>query len=981
MKKIVFIIITTFLFLHTNSSLIEILITKRTLLKKINNVKLITKKNKKENSGRELLEKNPDSLINLLYFPKMENYESRILFEIEIKINEEEKNLQFFQYYNKLFLKQKEKVIFVCKISLENWNYLKLVYYNNDLRLLNFRTSSNFSDLKIFQKIKNISKKSISLNFVNNSNFYNFEKINFTKEKKIFIFQNKSYLPFIQELDMYYNNTAEFLIDNIQMPNFLNSKLKKVSKNYKKKSSKNIMITHDMKNGYKEDNKISLENPKKGFFYRFEFFMESNIFNYFSHHFITIPTTSYIKVCHDLGNKILGTIIVEYSQEHYFELIDDFENDKKIFFKLIKILEKKNFDGYLLNFESSSKNVDKIILWVSEFYKEIKKKNENYEIIWYDSLTKNGYVNWQGGINSSNSDFTKISDFFFLDYRWNIKKIEKSKNYVDSENKIMAGIDIWGRSSKYGGYETDKELDILKNNDKISIDLFAPAYSYEKGGYDLLENFEINQKKLWEGFEAKLLYDKISFDGNKGFFIDFENDLKNKSETFEYFFGFDIQSDGVEDIFYFGFLTFFENDEILGCLDTFRRKFIRNKNYCVYLQKEGYYRNLKTEKFNERLILEKSDFYEFKDKLTKIKFNLLSHCKNPKNPEKTKKGLNEFSKGGVYENSENCKKAKFSFFQIGELRQKNSALIKNLLTKKIVDLPINTFFNEGEGNNFFINGKKTSKKNYNYLLDYDINIELYENYINLSEKVFDDVIKKYIVKIDHTKSFFGTSSLKISGLLKKKNYLSHYFYNIQFPQKNFFIKICYKPNILYKKKINYEFRLINSQKYLIKPKNILKEKKNNWLCETRFYKTKIDNGYLILFAESKKDFILEENFFDFNIGQISIFENNELLVLEISKEFLEIKFKARKNFDENFFDLYINLILNDNSLNLKKCFLLKNGKFVHMLYFEEFVVKGLVVEERLDFKVYCISENGKFLPVKEHLVVKDIEEFGFFDEE
>lgn len=947
-------------FININCSIIETMITQRTLYKRINDVKLITKKNKPE-IERDLLQKNPNSLINLLYFPKMEDYTSKILFELIIEINGENKELKFFQYYNKLFLKENETVSFICKISLENWNYLKLVHYQKDLRLINFRTSSNFSDKKLFQQIETV-KKTVTKIKIQKKNFKIFPKIDYKREKKIFQFQTNSYLPYIKELDMYYNNTIEFEIENLKMPNFLNKNLKTPSKKYKKISnSKTIMITHDMKNGYKEDNTITLQTPKKGYNYRFENLMEINIFNYFSHHFITIPTLSYIKINHDLGNKILGTIIIEYTSEHYLNLINDLENKKIIFHKLISEMENKGFDGYLLNFESGSKNVKKIVFWVSEFYKAVKKKNENYTIIWYDSLTKNGYVNWQGGINEENSAFTKISDFFFLDYRWSLKKIQKSKTFVDKENQVMAGIDVWGRSTKYGGFETEKEIDILKDDPKISIDIFAPAYSYEQnGGFDLLENFDINQRKLWEGYEAKLLFDQIDLGNDEPFFVDF-NEVLAKSESFEYFFGFDFK--GNEKVGYFAFLTFFGENEVLGCLDTFRRKFVENSNYCVFQDKEDFYRYLKVEKYNEKLILEKSDFYSMKEKITKIQFNLIFTCENEKGEKKEK-----------------CETSNFSFFQIGELRQKNKPLIKDLLLKKIVNLPINTFFSEGEGNNFFINGKNTEFQNYNYLLDYDINIDLIQNSLILEEKFFDKPLENYIIKIDKENSFFGTSSLKLSGLIKKNIYLSHSFYNLQIPQNNFYIKSCYKINKLYNTNLNYQFKLINNQKYFIKPNTLITQKKNNWICETRFYKTKITNAYFILFIESKKNFIIQENFFDINIGQISIYEDNSLLTFEISEEFLTVNFKARKNLLENYFDLYLNLVINDFSLDLKKCFLMRNGNFVRMLYFEEFVVKKLDLRKGLHFELFCISESGKFLPVKQHVVVDYIEEFNFDNE-
>lgn len=41
------------------------------------------------------------------------------------------------------------------------------------------------------------------------------------------------------------------------------------------------------------------------------YFYHCDIFIYFSHNLITIPTIPYINVCHQFGTKILGTIITE----------------------------------------------------------------------------------------------------------------------------------------------------------------------------------------------------------------------------------------------------------------------------------------------------------------------------------------------------------------------------------------------------------------------------------------------------------------------------------------------------------------------------------------------------------------------------------------------------------------------------------------------------------------------------------------------
>lgn len=57
-----------------------------------------------------------------------------------------------------------------------------------------------------------------------------------------------------------------------------------------------------MMNGYKKDNYWVYNNElESNDTFRFRHFMNSDIFIYFSHHNITIPTYSYIKLGHSFG--------------------------------------------------------------------------------------------------------------------------------------------------------------------------------------------------------------------------------------------------------------------------------------------------------------------------------------------------------------------------------------------------------------------------------------------------------------------------------------------------------------------------------------------------------------------------------------------------------------------------------------------------------------------------------------------------------
>lgn len=236
------------------------------------------------------------------------------------------------------------------QLSLENWNYVKIYRKGEAIQVYNYlRQYSGYQHILETKIPSNLEMKYV----IEPSAGCKLQIIDgFGQDDDIFSFISRSYIKYIQELDMFYNYAKEFLVDNLKMPDFIDQRYKSPSVHYHLPTDREVLIAHDMMGGYTEDNSIKVRNPKKGFYYRMLHFMSSSIFNYFSHHFITIPPMSYIKIAHDLGSKILGTIIIEHA-DLYDSLIGELgAQEMPILDKLISILNDKGFDGYLLNFES-----------------------------------------------------------------------------------------------------------------------------------------------------------------------------------------------------------------------------------------------------------------------------------------------------------------------------------------------------------------------------------------------------------------------------------------------------------------------------------------------------------------------------------------------------------------------------------------------------------------------------------------------------
>merc|ERR1712178_150040 len=79
--------------------------------------------------------------------------------------------------------------------------------------------------------------------------------------------------------------------------------------------SRDFLVCHDFKNNYKNDRFIFKDDSEN-----LEFFIPHSVLNsslitefcYFSHHFITIPPTSWTNLMHRYGIKVYGTIITEW---------------------------------------------------------------------------------------------------------------------------------------------------------------------------------------------------------------------------------------------------------------------------------------------------------------------------------------------------------------------------------------------------------------------------------------------------------------------------------------------------------------------------------------------------------------------------------------------------------------------------------------------------------------------------------------------
>ncbi|XP_053214791.1 cytosolic endo-beta-N-acetylglucosaminidase-like [Panonychus citri] len=261
-----------------------------------------------------------------------------------------------------------------------------------------------------------------------------------------------------------------------------------------------VILCHDMKGGYLEDRFIDGDDNYQA--YRFFHWFLIDTFIYFSHHLITIPPLTWINAAHTNGVSILGTIITESKRGS--EICDDLlESDEKIVLicqKLVDIALYFKFEGWFVNIENaiSKTNVPKLLQFIETLKSFVKKAIPKGQVVWYDSVTINGVLDWQNCLNHKNVAFFQCCDAIFLNYTWTDHNLRDSSGFAASLgrlNDVFVGIDVFGRGMVGGGgFKTNVAVDKIRQH-LLPIAIFAPGWVLEVLGP---EKFTENQIKFWE---------------------------------------------------------------------------------------------------------------------------------------------------------------------------------------------------------------------------------------------------------------------------------------------------------------------------------------------------------------------------------------------------------------------------------------------------------------------------------------------------
>uniref|UniRef100_A0A915JJB3 Mannosyl-glycoprotein endo-beta-N-acetylglucosaminidase n=1 Tax=Romanomermis culicivorax TaxID=13658 RepID=A0A915JJB3_ROMCU len=303
------------------------------------------------------------------------------------------------------------------------------------------------------------------------------------------------------------------------------------------KNQPKLLVCHDMAGNYHED-KFCGGCPSEDPYY-LTAWPYIDIFVYFSHNLVTIPTVGWTNCAHLHNVSVLGTFITEFDEGAKISerLLENRTIIDQACEKLSDIALKYNFDGWLLNIENVIQfdHVPNLAYFVQKLTELCKMKlgNERSQVIWYDSVTINGDLKWQNELNELNEMFFLLCDGIFLNYTWKDENLHKSCDFVARINQhhvgksqIFVGVDAFGRGCLGGGGFECRLAFREINKFALSMALFAPAWPYEHLG---AEDFAANNFEFWKliaQFKTCRKYLKlpISTTFNIGKFIGCKND-------------------------------------------------------------------------------------------------------------------------------------------------------------------------------------------------------------------------------------------------------------------------------------------------------------------------------------------------------------------------------------------------------------------------------------------------------------------------
>ena len=234
---------------------------------------------------------------------------------------------------------------------------------------------------------------------------------------------------------------------------------------------------------------------------------------------IVAPSPDVVDAGHKNGVKVTGTVFMPMTAHGgKTEWLDDLlkkEDDGSypVVDKLIEVAQTYGFDGWFINQETEGTDEEPLtgdhaarMQEIPAYYKE---KAADLELIYYDSMTVDGEMDWQNALTNKNLAYIKgadgkdAADAMFLNFWWTEDKLApdellKSSAKLAGKEKIdpydlYAGVDV-----QSNGYDTPIKWDLFENpkgGTYTSLGLYCPSWAYYSAG--TMQDYWKQENKLW----------------------------------------------------------------------------------------------------------------------------------------------------------------------------------------------------------------------------------------------------------------------------------------------------------------------------------------------------------------------------------------------------------------------------------------------------------------------------------------------------
>ncbi|MEU0005290.1 endo-beta-N-acetylglucosaminidase [Streptomyces sp. NPDC006314] len=225
---------------------------------------------------------------------------------------------------------------------------------------------------------------------------------------------------------------------------------------------------------------------------------------------ILAPSAPVVDAAHRHGVPVLGNIFLPPTAyggrlQWTRDLVQkDATGHHPLAAQLVAVAEAYGFDGWFVNAETGGGNTALGTAMLG-FVRELKAlaAAKGQRVTWYDAMTVNGTVSWQGALNNQNQAFFQAADAMFVDFRWSAGTLAasgaKAGEQGRSRYELWAGVDVESNGS---GTSVNWDAIVPAGKPHItSIGFYRPEWTRNHLPADQRapEDFHAADDRFWSG--------------------------------------------------------------------------------------------------------------------------------------------------------------------------------------------------------------------------------------------------------------------------------------------------------------------------------------------------------------------------------------------------------------------------------------------------------------------------------------------------